>query len=140
MIGLRPMRFAQGLFAALRVTDVGGTQSDPSTTRQTALVTGAVGLERGDFGLDQADEFLHAGRIENQAGTGAAEEIGQWRGAAQCQCGAIVGGRLRLVLQAIAPDLQRTQLRDGIFDVVERVSYTKYTCTSAQKPYGINVS
>src|SRR5256886_9473643 len=77
------------------------------------------GVQRRQLFLDDLDQLTHALAVEDQARPGGLVELRQWPAGAQRERLSILAHRLAAIGQAIAPDLQRTELRDPVLDVVE---------------------
>src|SRR5690606_22676511 len=78
-------------------------------------------LQLTELALDEGDELAHPFGIEHQARTGGFVELRQRLRAPEREGGSVVLDGLLLVLQRVSPDLQGAELRDGVFNVIERV-------------------
>src|SRR5438132_1517070 len=83
------------------------------------MVESQLGVERRQLFLDHLDQVTHALAVEDEARPGGRVELRQWPAGAQRERLSILAHRLAAIGQAVAPDLQRTELRDSVLDVVE---------------------
>src|SRR4051812_23219276 len=82
---------------------------------------GQLGPELGHSRLDQFHQLAHEPWVEAELSPRRAVEFRQRTRGAQRQRAAVAGYGIPLVAQAVAPNLERAQLGDSVFDVVERV-------------------
>src|SRR5688500_5676606 len=72
-----------------------------------------------DMGLDQLHQLLDHIDIEREPGAGSAIDLGKGPDCSDRQSLTITSHGLAGVVQTVAPDLERAQLGDPVFDVVE---------------------
>src|SRR6202023_889145 len=93
--------------------------SDASTELRARLISG---VERVELFLDHRHQLAHPLGVEDQSRTGRLEQLGQRPRPAERERLTILADGFPRVALAVAPDLQRAELRDAVFDVVERAA------------------
>src|SRR5207302_8748948 len=76
-------------------------------------------VQRRELFLDHLDQLSHAVAVKNEARAGGLVEVRQRSGGPERKRLAVMAHSRGRVVEAVAPDLERTELGDAVFDVVE---------------------